>query len=100
MQELLREPMWFVKESTEVLTREEKKVFIHLPSEERGQPHRLVLALNGGSLSLLLSLRGKVQERGSGPQLYLGWLCFYQFSSVQSLSRVRLFVAHIAWSRT
>ena len=74
-----------MKESTEVLIREEKKVFIHLPSEERGQIHRLELALKGGSLSLLLSLRGKVQVRGSGLQLYLGWLCFYQFSSVAQL---------------
>lgn len=81
---ILGEPTRVVKELTEILTGEEKLVFILFPREERGQKHRVALALKGGRLSLLLSLKGQdARKRGwvdiySGTQLSPGWLCFYR----------------------
>ena len=73
-----------VKEFTEVLTREEKKVFIHFPREEKGQTHRVALAPKGGGLSILLGFKGQgARKRGwvyiyFGLQLFPSWLCFYR----------------------
>ena len=55
-----------MKEFTEVLRREEKKVFIHFPREERGQTQRVALTLKGGVLSLLLSFKGQDAGKGGG----------------------------------
>ena len=69
---------------SEILTREEKKVFIHFPREERGQMHRVALDPKRGGLSLLLGFKGQGAGKKGwvhiyfGPQLYLSWLCFYR----------------------
>ena len=63
---MLGELMWVVKEFTEVLTRVEKKVFIHFPREERGQTHRVVLALKGVGVSLLLCFKGQGAGKSGG----------------------------------
>ena len=83
-QEVLGEQMQVVKEFTEVLTREEKKAFIHFPREERGQTHRVASALKGGGLSLLTGFKGQSAGKSGwvhiyfGPQLCWGLLCFYR----------------------
>ena len=45
---LLGELTRVVKEFTEILAREERKVFIHFPREEKGQMHRVALAPKSG----------------------------------------------------
>ena len=55
-----------MKEFTEILAREEKKVFIHFPREERGQTHRVASAPKGGGLSLLLGFTRQGAGKGGG----------------------------------
>lgn len=61
-----------------------KELFILFPKEERGQMHRVVLALKGEGFSFLLSVKGQGEgKRGwvhvyFGPQLYPGWLWLYR----------------------
>ena len=75
--------MQMMKSFTEALLREENRTFIHYSREQRGQiewsqPRRV------GIWVFLLSFKGQgTGKRGwahiySGPQLYLGQLCFYR----------------------
>lgn len=61
--------MWVVKEFLKVLTREEKSFYL-LSKIGKGRTHRVALALKVWGLSLLLSLKVKVQVKG---------VCFYLF---------------------
>ena len=63
---MLGEPTQVVKEFTEILTREEKKVFIHFPREERGQMHRVASAPKCVGVSLLLGFKGQVAGKSGG----------------------------------
>ena len=67
-----------MKEFIEILAKEEKKVFIHFPREERGQTRRMALALEGWGFESFIGLqRARCRKRGwvyvySGPQQYPG----------------------------
>ena len=58
-----------VKEFTTNLAREKKRAFTHFPREEKGQTHRVGLALKvggRGGLSLLLSFKRQCAGKGDG----------------------------------
>ena len=74
---VLGEPTRLVKEFIEILTREEERVFIPFPREERARCTEWLLAPNGGGLSLLLSSKDKVQERGGGFISFLVHSCIW-----------------------
>ena len=88
---MLGELMWVVKEFTEVLTRVEKKVFIHFPREERGQTHRVVLALKGVGVSLLLCFKGQgAGKSGGGSHLFWSTVVFGLAVLLQDVGFLRI----------